>query len=279
MPICFTGKAYGQPVYKLLGGAVRDKIRMYSHFGTSPEEAKEKVARGFTALKCTPDGPALPVESTKHIDKMVQEFAALRDAIGYEIDLAIDFHGRYSPAAAKQLIKEIEYLRPYFIEEPVLPEYTEALKNISEFTHIPIATGERLFSKWDFKQLLVDGSTAVWQPDLSHAGGILECKKIAAMAECNFASIAPHCPLGPVALAACFQLDACTPNFLIQEHFTLGDGFIKEPFVLDEDGYVPLPDKPGLGVDVDEDYLKANAFDGDWECPRYFHEDGSIADW
>ena len=166
-----------------------------------------------------------------------------------------------------------------FIEEPVLPENVDALVTVARSTPIPIATGERLFTKWGFRDVLEKQAAVILQPDVSHAGGILECKKIAAMAECYYAAIAPHCPLGPIALAACLQLDACIPNFLAQEHVTLGEGYLKTPFVV-TDGYVDCAEPvPGLGIELDEEALADKMYDGSWETPRLWHEDGSVADW
>jgi len=194
------------------------------------------------------------------------------------VDVGIDFHGRLSPAMAIRMAKALEPYYPMFIEEPVLPENADALVTVARSTSIPIATGERLFTKWGFREVLEKQAAVILQPDISHAGGILECKKIAAMAECYYAAVAPHCPLGPVALAACLQLDACIPNFLVQEHVTLGDGYLKKPFEI-VDGYIAVPQGPGLGIELDEDALADKAYDGSWETPRLWHADGSVADW
>ena len=179
---------------------------------------------------------------------------------------------------AIQLAKALEPYHPMFVEEPVLPENVDELVRVARSTSIPIATGERLFTKWGFREVLEKGAAVILQPDISHAGGILETKKIAAMAECYYGAIAPHCPLGPIALAACLQLDACIPNFLIQEHVTTGDGYLKNPFEV-IDGYIELPLGPGLGIEVDEAALADKVYPGDWETPRFWHSDGSVADW
>ena len=160
----------------------------------------------------------------------------------------------------------------------MLPENPDALATVARSTTIPIATGERLFTKWGFRAVLEKQAAVILQPDLSHAGGILECKKIAAMGECYYAAVAPHCPLGPVALAACLQLDASIPNFLVQEHVTLGDGYLKQPFKI-VDGYIPLPQGPGLGIELDEAALADKGYDGSWDTPHLRHADGSVADW
>jgi galactonate dehydratase len=278
-----TGKWLGQPVYQLLGGAVRDRIRLYgwvggSTFGEYIESAKVSAAAGFTALKTGLEGPFQIVDTPGKVDEAVERFAALRAAVGPQVDIGIDFHGRVGPAQAIRLAAALEPYHPMFIEEPVLPENVDALVTVARSTTIPIATGERLFAKWGFREVLEKQAAAILQPDLSHAGGILECKKIAAMAECYYAAVAPHCPLGPIALAACLQLDACIPNFLVQEHVTLGEGYLKNPFRA-VDGHVALPAGPGLGIELDEDALADKIYDGSWETPRLWHADGSVADW
>jgi len=283
------GKYYGLPVYEMLGGAVRTKIRMYAHCGGSTvekmaENAKNRVAKGFTALKCSVDGPVKSIDNLAYVEKEVEKFAALREAVGSKIDIAIDFHGRISPAMAIRLAKALEPYYPMFIEEPCLPENVDTLVRVAQSTSIPIASGERLFTKWGFREVLEKQAVAVVQPDLCHAGGILECKKIAAMAEVYYGSVAPHNPLGPISLAACLQLDACTPNFLIQEHpsmaegWDLGEGYLKKPFVI-ENGYIRIPEGPGLGIELNDDFIKENAYSGDWDTPRLYHDDGSVADW
>jgi galactonate dehydratase len=204
--------------------------------------------------------------------------AALREAVGPGTDIGIDFHGRVSPAMSIRLCQALEPYHPMFVEEPVLPENVDALATVARSTSIPIATGERLFTKWGFREVLERQAAAILQPDLSHAGGILEVRKIAAMAEVYFASLAPHCPLGPISLAAGLQVDACTPNFLCQEQVCLGEGYIKEPFLV-QDGHVDVPAEPGLGIEVDEEALKDRVCDGGWSNPALWHHDGSVADW
>ncbi len=278
-----TGKWLGQPVYQLLGGPTRDKIRVYAHFGgQTPEEslhhARNAVARGFTALKTALDAPINIVDTPAVVEAQVGRIAALREALGPAVDIGIDFHGRVSPAMAVRFAQALEPYHPMFIEEPVLPENVDAMVTVARSTSIPVATGERLFTKWGFREVLEKQAAVILQPDVSHAGGILEVKKIAAMAECYYAAVAPHCPLGPVSLAACLQLDACIPNFLVQEQVTFGEGYLKEPFRL-ADGYIELPTGPGLGIELDEDALADQVFAGDWDCPRLLHKDGSVADW
>ncbi|MEM7331698.1 MAG: galactonate dehydratase [Chloroflexota bacterium] len=277
------GKYLQQPVHQLLGGRTRDKIRMYGWlhgetYGDYIESAKVGVDAGFTAFKTGLIGAMNIVDTAVTVDKNIERFAQLREAVGYDVDLGIDFHGRVSPAMAVQLAKALEPYRPMFIEEPVLPENVDTMVTVARSTTIPIATGERLFTKWGFREVLEKQAAVILQPDLSHAGGILEVKKIAAMAEVYYGAVAPHCPLGPISLAACLQLDACIPNFLVQEHVTRGEGYLKEPFEV-VDGYIQVPEKPGLGIELDEEALQDKIDDGSWETPRLWHADGSVADW
>jgi len=278
-----TGKWLGQPVYQLLGGATRDRIRMYGWlssetYGDYIESAKVSVNAGFTALKTGLPGAFKLVDTPARVEQVVRAFAEIREAVGPHVDVGIDFHGRCGPAMAVRLARALEPYQPMFIEEPVLPENVDALATVARSTSVPIATGERLFTKWGFREVLEKQAAAILQPDLSHAGGILECKKIAAMAECYYVAVAPHCPLGPIALAACLQLDACIPNFLAQEQVTLGQGYLKKPFEI-VSGYIGLPTEPGLGIELDEQGLADKMYDGAWETPRLWHEDGAVADW
>ncbi|MCC6728148.1 MAG: galactonate dehydratase [Chthonomonadales bacterium] len=281
-----AGKAVGLPVYRLLGGPTRDRIRVYAGAGgPTPEEAaraaRARVEEGFTAIKTGPAGgrPARIVETPGFVDRVLSTFAAMREAVGSEVDIAIDFHGAISPQTAALLIKALEPYQPLFVEEPVQCQNVDVLADLARKTHVPIATGERLFTKWAFREVLERRAASVLQPDLSHAGGILECRLIAGMAEAWYAAIAPHCPLGPIALAACLQLDACVPNFLVQEFVTLGQGYLKQPFVARE-GYIDLPTAPGLGIELDEEALADQITGTGWSCPElYAPDDGSVADW
>ncbi|MHB0856976.1 MAG: galactonate dehydratase [Anaerolineae bacterium] len=280
-----AGKAAGLPVYKLLGGPLRDRIRIYSGCGgATPEEAaanaKALVARGFNAMKTGVAGGRSPriVESPAFVERAVAQFAAMRDAVGPEVDIAIDFHGAVSPQTSGLLIKALEPYQPMFIEEPVQAQNVDVLADLARKTHLPIATGERLFTKWGFREVLEKGAASILQPDLSHAGGIFEGRLIAGMAEAYYAAVAPHCPLGPIALAASLQLDATIPNFLIQEHTSLGEGYLRTPFHF-QDGYVDLPSGPGLGIELDEEAL-ADKLGHDWRNPQTFHpDDGAAVDW
>ena len=280
------GKYLHTPVSQLLGGAVRDRIRMYGHVGgeypdSANQSAKKAVEEGFTIVKTGIQNPARMIETPGWIHREIERFQAIRDALGPDIDLAIDFHGRVGPALAILLAKELErqQINPIFIEEPCLPENVDALVTIARSTSIPIATGERLFTKWGFREVLEKQAAAIVQPDLAHCGGILEGKKIAAMAEVYYAGFAPHNPLGPINLAASLNLSATAPNFLAQEHVTLGVGYLKTPFVV-KDGYIEVPQGPGLGIEIDEEAIAEKRYDGSWDTPHWSHEDdGSVADW
>ncbi len=282
------GKRVGLPVYKLLGGPTRDRIRVYGTAGgRDPESAaasvREAVAAGFNAIK-TGVGRANRgrlIETAGYTERVVEIFAAMRAAAGPEVDIAIDFHGAIAPQTAKRLVHALEPLHPFFIEEPVQCQNVDVLADIAHSTSVPIATGERLFTKWGFREVLEKRAASILQPDLSHAGGIMETRLIAGMAEAYYAGIAPHCPLGPIAFAACLQLDAAIPNFLCQEGGRLtgpaGAGYLKEQFKL-VDGFVPLPSGPGLGIELDEDAL-ADKIGHEWRNPKTYGEDGSAIDW
>ncbi|HEV2507546.1 MAG TPA: galactonate dehydratase [Mesorhizobium sp.] len=288
------GKALGVPVHELLGGKLRDRIKVYSWIGGDrPDEvaqgARDVVASGFTALKMNGTEELQIVDSHDKIDAAVERVAKVREAVGPNIGIAVDFHGRVHRPMARVLVKELEPYRLMFIEEPVLSEHREALREIAALGSTPIALGERLYSRWDFKSVFQEGVVDIIQPDLSHAGGITECRKIAAMAEAYDVAVAPHCPLGPIALAACLQLDAVSYNAFIQEQ-SLGIHYNASNDLLDyavnkdvfryEDGFVAIPDGPGLGVNVDEAYVIERAKQGhDWHNPIWRHRDGSFAEW
>jgi galactonate dehydratase len=283
------GKDLGVPVYELLGGRVRDSVRMYAHcHGDTIEDlesvARRRVADGFSCLKLSTVPPAWPLETPAFVENEVARVARVREVVGPSVNIAVDFHGRVGPALANILIAALQPYNLMFVEEPCLPENTAAMAEIARRTTTPIATGERLFTRWQYRDLLEQNAVAVVQPDLCHVGGIFEARKVAAMAETYFVSVAPHNPLGPISLAACIQLDACTPNFLIQEHPTLedgsdlGNGLLVDPFEIC-DGKIALPTAPGLGIEVDEDALHDRASDGRWATPTLRHDDGSVADW
>lgn len=288
------GKYFNAPVYQLLGGACRDSMKVYSWIGGDRpsdvgQAAKEVVDAGFTALKMNATEELQYIDSYEKIDQALERIAAVRDSVGQYVGIGIDFHGRVHKPMAKILAKELEQFRPMFIEEPVLSQNNEALREIANHTTIPIATGERMFSRWDFKSVLSDGYVDIIQPDLSHAGGITECKKIATMAEAYDVALAPHCPLGPIALAACLHVDATSHNAFIQEqslgiHYNQGSDlldYVKDKSVFDyKDGYVAIPQLPGLGIEIDEDFVRKQSEIGhNWKNPVWRHADGSIAEW
>ncbi|MDH3652389.1 MAG: galactonate dehydratase [Saprospiraceae bacterium] len=273
------GKLLGIPIYEMLGGAVRDRIRVYAH-ARSPEAIKSAKDRGFTAFKTGVKNARQSgiVANPKFIHEAADHFGMLREAVGEDADIGIDFHGAITPQNAGLLIKAIEQYQPLFIEEPINCQNVDVMADLARKTHIPIATGERIFTKWGFREILEKGAASILQPDLCHAGGIFEGRLIAGMAEAYYASIAPHNPLGPISLAAGLQLAASIPNFLCQEQVTLGEGYLKEPFTV-ENGHVPLPTKPGLGIELDEAGL-ADRLGHDWRNPEtYLDTDGSVVDW
>lgn len=288
------GKALGVPVYELLGGPVRDKIKVYSWIGGDKPDnvaqaAKEKLDEGYKAIKMNATSEMEWIESYRKVEETIARVQAIRDAVGYQLDIALDFHGRVHKAMAKVLMKELEPFKLLFVEEPVLPENQEAFVELQRHSSIPIATGERHYTRWGFKHLLHDGGVDIIQPDLSHAGGILEVRKIAAMAEAYDVAVAPHCPLGPIALAACLQLDFCTPNAFIQEqslgiHYNQGSDlldYLADPSVFEyQDGYVARMKAPGLGIEVSEEKVREMARIGhNWKNPVWRCVDGVISEW
>jgi galactonate dehydratase len=288
------GKALGVPVSELLGGNVRDRIRVYSWIGGDrPSEAaaaaKAAVDRGFTAVKMNGTEELQYVDSFEKVERCLKNVSAVREAVGPHVGIGVDFHGRVHKPMAKVLIKELEPYRLMFVEEPVLSENYEALKEIAHLSSIPIALGERLYSRWDFKRILSEGYVDIIQPDPSHAGGITETRKIASMAEAYDIALALHCPLGPIALAANLQLDAVCYNAFIQEQ-SLGIHYNSNNDMLDyvsnsevfayKDGMVAIPQGPGLGIEVNEAYVRERATEGHrWRNPIWRHADGSFAEW
>jgi len=276
------GKLLNMPVYELLGGPTRDRVRVYGR-AKDAEETKLRLAEGYTVIKTSvakeKGEPARVVENPRFIKYAVENFAAMRKAGGDSMDIGIDFHGAIPPQTSKILIKELEPYQPMFIEEPCQPQNVDVLADIARMTHLPIATGERIFTKWGFREILEKGAASILQPDLCHAGGITEGRLIAGMAEAYYAVIAPHNPMGPISLAAGLQLAASIPNFLVQEQVSLGDGYIKKPFQLEKDGTVLIPKGPGLGVELDENKL-ADKIGHDWKNPETYDAlDGSVVEW
>lgn len=288
------GKQLGLPIYELLGGPVRDKMRVYGWIGGDrPSEvaaaAQKAVESGYTALKMNATADIEWIDSSLKIDEAVQRLAGAREAVGYGVGIGIDAHGRLHKGMAKALLKELEPFKPLFVEEPVLPENDEALLEIARYSSIPIATGERRFTRWGFKELLKSGAVDIVQPDVSHAGGIWELRKIGAMAEAFDVAMAPHCPLGPISLAASLQVDFCTPNAFIQEqslgiHYNQGSDlldYLRDPAVFHyKDGYVPRLTAPGLGIEIDEDKVREMDKIGHrWRNPLWRNADGSVTEW
>ncbi|GAC1402806.1 MAG: galactonate dehydratase [Ktedonobacteraceae bacterium] len=289
------GKRFGVPIYELLGGSVRDKMRVYAWIGgdkpaEAATQARERVASGYTALKMNATAEMEWIDSALKVQEAVERIATVRASVGYGVGIGIDFHGRVHKAMAKVLAKELEPFKPLFIEEPVLAENNEALLELVRHTTIPIATGERMYTRWGFKTLLASGGVDIIQPDISHAGGIWEVRKIAAMAEAYDVAVAPHCPLGPITLAASLQLDFCTPNAFIQEqsleiHYHQGTSHLLD-YLVDstvfnyEEGFVNRLTAPGLGIEIDEAKVREMAKIGhDWHSPIWRNPDGSVTEW
>ena len=288
------GKRYGLPAYSLMGGPVRELVPVYSWIGGDrpadlADSARRQVAAGFKALKMNASEEMQYIDSFAKVEEGIERIASVRQAVGNGVGIAVDFHGRLHKPMAKVMAKELEPFHLMFIEEPVLPENNEALREIANHTSTPIATGERMFSRWDFKTLLQDGVVDILQPDVSHAGGITEVRKIANMAEAYDVAVAPHCPLGPIALASCLQVDAVCHNVFIQEQ-SLGIHYNESNDLLDyladpgvfayDEGAVPIPAGPGLGIEINEAKVREMAGQGhQWKNPQWRHADGTVAEW
>ncbi|MFJ7769779.1 galactonate dehydratase [Streptomyces sp. NPDC097107] len=288
-----AGKRFGVPVHVLLGGPVRDRVRAYSWVGgDEPAEVADaitaQVEAGFTAVKMNACGRMNRLATTRDIDDLVGRAAAAREVLGADRDFAVDFHGRFTVANARKVLPHLAPFNPLFAEEVVLPEYTPLLADLVAGSPVPLATGERLYSRTDALPALQAG-VAVLQPDLSHAGGISEVRRIAALAETFDVPVAPHCPLGPVSLASSLQIAFSTPNFLIQEQ-SIGIHYNQGAEVLDyvvdaevfrfHDGCFLRPTAPGLGIEVDEKAVRAaDNSTPDWRGPVWRHPDGSFAEW
>lgn len=288
------GKAHGMPVYQMLGGSVRERIQVYSWIGGDrpsevAKEAQDRKAAGFRAIKMNGTAEMHFIDSYNKVDEVLDRVQAVRDATDKDFGIAVDFHGRAHRGMAKLLASELEPMRLMFIEEPVLSENIEGLREIAAHSSTPIALGERLYSRWDYKKVFEQGLVDIIQPDLSHAGGISEVRKISAMAEAYDVALAPHCPLGPISLAAALQIDAVTPNAFIQEqslgiHYNGGtelSGYLKDASVFKyEAGFVSIPSAPGLGISVDEEAVRKAASVGhSWKNPVWRNEDGTVMEW
>ncbi|MEO6948827.1 MAG: galactonate dehydratase [Ginsengibacter sp.] len=289
------GKTLGVPVYELMGGSVRDKMRIYAWIGgDTPEnlfqQAKERIEAGFTAVKMNVAGQLEVQPNLKKIKEIKKNVGIVRETIGDENDVAIDFHGRVHKNLSKRLMKELEEFSPMFYEEPLTPEHSDSFGQLSGVTTIPLASGERLTGRAEFKDLIYQGHLDILQPDISHVGGIMEAKKIAAWAEASDMMMALHCPLGPIAFSAALQFDFCTPNALIQEtsmgiHYNKGSidllSYVinKEDFIV-EGGFMKRSEKPGLGVEIDEYAVKEMSKVGhNWKNPIWRNKDGSFSEW
>ncbi|MCO8270141.1 galactonate dehydratase [Actinoplanes sp. TRM 88003] len=289
-----AGQAYGAPVHALLGGPLRDRARVYAWVGgDEPAELADAIAAhvdaGMTAVKMNASGRLSPVPTAAEVNDVVRRVSAAREALGDDRDVAIDLHGRASLPAARMILPAVAPLRPLLVEEPLVPEQTHLLGDLVRCTPVPVATGERLYDRSGFLPALQAGVSVV-QPDLSHAGGISEVRRIAALAETYGALLAPHCPLGPIALAASLHVAFATPNFLIQEqsmgiHYHSAEAdllsYVADPAPLQiVDGHIARWDSPGLGIAIDEAAVRrADAAGHAWRNPVWRHDDGSFAEW
>ena len=288
------GKAYGQPIHALMGGPVRDKVRTYRWIGGDRPhnliaDAKELMAAGYNACKFNATEELQYIDSYAKVDRIVGQIAELRDAVGTDLDLAFDFHGRVHAPMARILLKELEPLRPIFVEDAVVSAHVDMMADLARETTIPLCIGERLHTRYDFRRVFETRAAGIINPDTAHVGGISEMVRIGHMAEAYDVPIAPHCPLGPIALAACLQVDAICYNAVIQEqslgiHYNKGgdlnDYLVPESRFKVQDGFLPIPQGPGLGIQVDEAVVAERAISGhNWRAPIWRHADGSIADW
>jgi galactonate dehydratase len=282
------------PIYELLGGRARDRIKVYSWIGGDRpddvvKEALDRKNRGFDAVKMNATEELHYIDSYAKIQAVVDRVASIRDALGEDFGIGVDFHGRVHKPMAKVLAKALDSYKLMFLEEVVLPENEEAFEEVAKHTSTPLATGERLCTRWQYKNIFKQGVIDIIQPDVALAGGILETRKIIATAESFDMAAAPHAPYGPIALAATLQIDACSPNVFIQEQ-SLGihynKGFDLLDFVKNKDifqyqnGFVNLPDKPGLGLEIDEELVKKVSEEGlVWKNPKWKNYDGTQAEW
>lgn len=270
------GKALGVPVYELLGGPTRDKIRVY---GGRRDAEQGKVNAFKIGIRAKGRTAHRYVESPAYVQEVTEKFAALRDSLGPDVDIGVDFHGAVQPQTSLLIMKALEPYQPFFYEEPVQCQNVDVMAELASKTHIPVATGERVFTKWGFREILDKKAASILQPDVCYAGGITELRLIAGMAEAHYVPLAPHNPQGPCSLAASCQIAAAIPNFMIQEGGTrTHEDLLKVPFQ-QEKGFLPLPTGPGLGIDIDEDKLMAQVGEPNAYPETYDAEDGSVVDW
>jgi galactonate dehydratase len=289
-----NGRYHDVPVHQLLGGHVRDRMLVHKYLsGESAEKlAKEAIQareQGYRAFKTNLPGEVNPLATPDRLVRITNQISAIRDIVGDDALLGLDFHGRISKPMARALLKQLEPYNLAFVDQPLLPEHTEMFKSLSGQTTIPLATGERLYSRYDFKELLVNDAVSIIQPDVSHVGGITEMRKLASMAEAFDVAVVPHCPLGPVALAASLQVGFCSQNVVLHEQdLDVHDPdssqwlrYLRDPDVFEfENGYIERMTGPGLGIDVDEDFVREKARSRvNWYSPIWHHEDGSLAEW
>ncbi len=270
------GKALGVPVYELLGGPTRDKIRVYGY----REDAEQGKVNAFkVGIQAKGRKAHRYVETLSYVEEVKEKFAELRQSLGPEVDIGIDFHGAVQPQTAMLLMRALEPYQPMFYEEPIQCQNVDVMAELASKTHIPVATGERIFTKWGFREVLDKKAASILQPDVCYAGGITELRLIAGMAEAHYVPLAPHNPQGPCSLAASCQVAAAIPNFMIQEGGTRTHAdLLKTPFS-QQDGFLPLPRTPGLGIEVDEDKLRAQVGEPKAYPETYDLEDGSVVDW
>lgn len=288
------GKHYEAPVYDLLGGRARDRTRVYQWIGgETPDEVSSAAARavdqGYDTLKMAPISQLRRIDTPAVVDDASARVAAVREEVGTDVDIAVDFRGHVSKGMAKRMVAELDQHDPMFYEEPLLPEQFDALPRIEAHTKTPLASGERLYSRWDFRETIDERLVDIAQPNPSHAGGITEVKKIANAAEAADITVAPHCPLGPISFASCLHIDAVAPNAFIQsQHLDIHEptdndllAYLDDPGVFGfDDGYVFTPDAPGLGVEIDEELVRRQAdTEMSWQSPIWYYVDGSVAEW
>lgn len=270
------GKALGLPVHELLGGPTRQKIRVY---GTKQDVVDGRCSAMKTMLTADGRAPYKYVEGAGYVQRITKYFADLRESLGFDVDIGVEFHGASQPSTSLLIIKALEPFQPFFFEEPVQCQYVDAMAELAAKTHIPIATGERIFTKWGFREILDKKAASILQPDVCYAGGITELRLIAGMAESHYVPLAPHNPQGPCSLAASCQVACAIPNFLIQEQGTkTHENMLKTPFKA-EKGFLPVPTAPGLGIEFDETKFMGLVGEPEPYKRTYDRDDGSVVDW